>query len=91
MPRPTIRLGTLPRAYDRAAASAAREALLKAVADSMEEIQAALRAYEVTGDHDHGAGPICVGGRCSGGDCLVARTRKLVADAIQTFHGPVPR
>lgn len=35
----------------------------------------ALRAYEKTGDHDHGAGKLPPGAVCPGGDCLVHRAR----------------
>lgn len=37
-----------------------------------------LHAYELTGDHDHGSGPIKAGRPCSGGDCLVHKARRLL-------------
>ena len=45
----------------------------------------ALAAYEATGDHDHGKGPIAAGAPCPvdfdkrGGDCIVAQARELLA------------
>ncbi len=43
------------------------------------DLRAALAAYEATGDHDHGRGPIAVGGPCgAGSDCNVRRTRELI-------------
>lgn len=38
-----------------------------------------LKAYEATGDHDHGSGPIAPGKPCPGGDCSVTRARRLLA------------
>lgn len=42
-------------------------------------LRKALAEYEATGDHDHGRGPIKPGAPCPGGDCWVARARKLLA------------
>jgi hypothetical protein len=45
------------------------------------ELGKALLAYEATGDHDHGNKPLPVGAPCPGGDCWVARARKLLVDS----------
>lgn len=43
-------------------------------------LRGALAAYEATGDHDHGSGPIAPGGPCGfGDDCWVRRARAALA------------
>lgn len=61
---------------------AAREAALDALSDALSptRVQALLDAYEATGDHNHGRGPILPGAACPGGDCLVAQARTLIAE-----------
>lgn len=46
---------------------------------SLRDLPALLAAYEATGDHDHGHGPLRPGAPCSGGDCLVADARRLLS------------
>lgn len=44
-------------------------------------LAACLFAYEETGDHNHGHGPIGLGKACEGGDCIVDKARKLLREA----------
>ena len=49
-------------------------------------LRSALAAYEATGDHNHGNGPIHAGAACgSGGDCWVKRARVTLA-VIEALH-----
>jgi hypothetical protein len=47
--------------------------------DAMNAVETVLAAYEATGDHDHGRGPIAPGAPCPGGDCLVTEARRMIA------------
>lgn len=56
--------------------------LVQAVTDvtSGDRLRAALAAYEATGDHDHGRGPLAPGAPCGTGDeCWVSRARAALA------------
>lgn len=53
--------------------------LMDGLLSARRELAERLEAYEATGDHDHGRGPIAPGGTCPGGDCTVARTRAVLA------------
>lgn len=44
-----------------------------------------LTEYELTGDHDHGHGPLQPGVTCTGGDCYVAMAREAL------FNGGFPK
>lgn len=56
------------------------ERLMKVLQD-VEALPDIMRAYEETGDHDHGNGRIGPGMPCPGGDCLVAKARKLLGES----------
>jgi hypothetical protein len=62
--------------------------LLVAVIEATDgtHLRAALAAYEATGDHDHGRGPIGPGRPCPGGDCWVTRARRALA-ALEALNG----
>jgi hypothetical protein len=45
----------------------------------LDELRAALTAYEATGDHNHDGKPIATGAPCPGGDCIVAEARAALA------------
>lgn len=51
-------------------------------ADTRNDLINALAAYEATGDHNHGSGPIAPGAPCPGGDCTVHVARGLLAGRI---------
>lgn len=54
--------------------------LIKTHNDARNALVKALREYELSGDHDHGWGPIKPGGECGPGkDCWVRRVRKAIA------------
>lgn len=53
-------------------------AKLRKIAAERDDLYKLLGEYENTGDHDHGRGPIKPYADCPGGDCLVARARKLI-------------
>ncbi len=70
------------------AARAAREVreerfdALQRALNAIEKLPELLAAYEATGDHDHstlGNRPLPVGAPCPGGDCNVARARRIIA------------
>jgi hypothetical protein len=49
-------------------------------------LRSALAAYEATGDHNHGNGPLRTGAPCGGGDdCWVKRARVTLA-VIEALH-----
>jgi len=64
---------------------AEKHAAFKALVRAMEagdpvSIRTALAAYEATGDHSHGRGPIAPGGPCGhGDDCIVRQARAMLA------------
>jgi len=60
-----------------------RLALMNAI--DPEALKIRLRHYESTSDHDHGSGPLKPGAECPGGDCLVARARRVLA-AMEAAH-----
>jgi hypothetical protein len=60
------------------------DALQRAL-NTIERLPVLLVAYEATGDHDHstsGTRPLAVGAPCPGGDCNVARARRII-DALR--------
>jgi hypothetical protein len=59
-----------------------RDALVQAL-KMLERLPKLLAAYEATGDHDHGHGPIVAGSGCSGGDCLVAKARHFIQTSLR--------
>jgi hypothetical protein len=52
--------------------------LNRAITRSIAALETHLAAYEKTGDHNHGRGPLAPGMQCPGGDCYVARTRRAI-------------
>jgi len=42
------------------------------------QLMTVLHTYELTGDHNHGCGPLAPGQPCPGGDCLVTQARDLL-------------
>lgn len=56
------------------------DALQRAL-NAIEKLPEVLMAYEATGDHDHsvnGTHPLHVGAPCPGGDCNVAKARRII-------------
>jgi len=44
-----------------------------------DRVKALLVAYEKTGDHNHGRGPLPPNATCHGGDCIVERAVRIIA------------
>ena len=79
----------------KSAAKQRRHALLFDLIEhaSGRALREALAAYEATGDHDHGRGPIAPGAPCNGylgDDCWVKRARKILATLEALPDAPLP-
>lgn len=65
-----------------------RDALVAAL-NLIDRLPELLAAYEATGDHDHGRGRLAAGQACPGGDCLVARARRVIAATAPPTHSEI--
>lgn len=63
------------------AETAAKFDALQRALNTIDALPELLKAYEQTGDHNHGGrrGALGVGEYCPGGDCNVTRARKVIA------------
>lgn len=85
----TVRKGIERREHVAKRRAEAHAALVAAVTGK--DLRRVLRAYEETGDHNHGR-MLIPGAPCPGGDCWVLRARKLLAlmEAEAPAYRPVP-